>query len=233
MPYVRRTLESPPKVTSAVYVAIGMGKPAALTFLLDVVDNTGGAVQLSRKEVMSLLFLTGGGGSSAKRIFKVLESRGVNFKVMVELDEHSRIAVADLLLAFAWKSGDASLVRYLVKDLGVVATTGQLEFIIDCTDFFKELRPCRDDFKKYECVACDAVGITQLCTGCKVVRYCSTACQRHWKAGGHIEECRRIQRHEKMVTEEDISRASGHIEECRRITRREKKVTEEDISGSS
>lgn len=194
---------------SAVAVALSISRPAALTFLLDEV-HTWRPITLHQDEVLGLRIVAANSGTAAMPIFKELENRGFCFKDMIVPFPHSQITDAERLLASARKSGDAAFLRYLVKNLGLVATTGHLEHIAETSAFVGDLPPGRADLEKYECSSCDAVGTTKFCTGCKVSRYCSTECQRmHWKEGGHNQECRKIQRHEKKATEERVSGAAG------------------------
>lgn len=211
------TRESPQMLTSGVGCAILLAQPVSLSFLLDEV-YTARPVHLSQMEVMYLTFLARL-GSPAMVIFKVLESRGFSFKSLegmkspVGEGSSSVVSAADVLLAGAQKKGDAHFLRYLVKDLGLVSTAGQME---DTKDFVErqysdvDVHPHRADLTKYECATCEAIGATKICAGCKASRYCSGECQsRHWKTGGHKKECKEIQRLAKEMAENGVSGASG------------------------
>ena len=66
------------------------------------------------------------------------------------------------------------------------------------------------------CVACDAVCAVQRCSGCKMVHYCSTKCQKaHWSE--HKAEC-------KAFRAEADSSASATLSEAARMRRGERYV---------
>lgn len=94
------------------------------------------------------------------------------------------LSVADGLLACAQKSGSVALLRYLLKDLGMVSTAGQMEFMkyavdMACAGSYADgAPPPRADLRKYKCAACEFVGATEFCSHCKGPRYCSKECQR-------------------------------------------------------
>lgn len=206
---LRPNIESPSNATSAVSMAIFLGKPLILDFLLDVV-HAERSVRLNPLEVAGLGVLARRGGSPSKPIFGALESRGFNFKGLIKPRGNLSRTDADFLLASARRSGDAGFMRYLVKDLGLVAKAGSLEIIEKNTDSRISPPLCRVDIEKYKCVACDVVGITKVCGDCKMSRYCSTECQsRHWKTGGHKTECGSIQRNEKLVASAGLPSAAG------------------------
>lgn len=159
-------------------------------------------------------------GSPAKVIYELLESRGFKIKSLEEMkrdpcdENHDAASEADALLSYAQKSGSPDLMRYLVKDLGMVSTAGRMESLEAHVDMVYAVGnadgvpPPRTDLKKYKCAACEFVGATEFCSGCGVPRYCSKECQRkHWKTGGHKQECKENQR--RMRSEEGDKEGSS------------------------
>lgn len=213
---VFRSGDSSPKAYSGLNTAIFTANVDSLVYLLDEVLTTR-PLHISIAAAATLPCLARR-GSHAKAIFKVLESRGFNFKSLeeVKFDPDAcanaccgfpgLVSAADVLLAGAWKSGDAGFLRYLLKGLGLVSTAAKMASLKDLEtgDFFQKItdaispRRLGDAMAKYECAECQAAGPTKTCAGCKVARYCSTECQRsHWKNGGHKKECARVQRHSR------------------------------------
>lgn len=201
---------------SAVETAIRKGKPDSLVFLFDKV-YTARPVNIS-PVAMGCLPHMANTNSHAKVIFKILESRGFNFECLGELTydtssklpaSNGELTVADLLLTSVQKSGDADLLRYLAKDLGLVSTAGKMENaknveLRDKSELTADgVSPRQADLTKYKCAACEAVGATTFCPVCKVPRHCSTECQRrHWKTGGHKKICKEFQRRAKEEAKE-------------------------------
>lgn len=106
------------------------------------------------------------------------------------------------MLASARKSGDAALLRYLVKKLGLVSDVGKIRdadnLVVaagDSLGFLHDAAPLPQDvLAKLECARCEAVCATLRCGGCGVARYCSKMCSRsHWKSGGHRNDCKVLQ----------------------------------------
>lgn len=157
------TTDSPPKVRSGLQVAIGEAKPDPLIYLLDVIC-TARPVRLGAGEVETLETLVSR-GSPAKVCFEILEDRGFDFKALEELQYEpsdeipSATYVAAFILPFAQRSGNVELVRYFVKDLGLISTTGQLEDVRDTVDtaFARGhgagVSAPRADLTKYKCAA--------------------------------------------------------------------------------
>lgn len=210
-------------VLSAVSAAINSGvqQPVCLTYLLDNV-YPGRPVVLSRDEMASVCASASFTGGGRKAYFEVLETRGFDFKSMsIELLSDfqyesdapgSGASFADLLLVNVRSGGDAALLRYLVKDLGMVSTAGRLDVSKGLLD---DLVPTPvpelvGAWSKYECAACDSVGLTKMCAGCRAVRYCSKECgTRHWKTGGHRAKCKEQQRVAALTTSSSVGGSTG------------------------
>lgn len=147
-----------------------------------------------------------------------------------------RKTLADVMLTNALQSGDAVFLRYLVNDLGLVSTTGQMEFTKDFVDpeltspsrqaLLHDVAHEQDNNSstsaqgpgaaavstEYACAVCEAVRAAKICGSCKVTRYCSSECQgKHWRNGGHKEECKFIQRRAK----ESLSAVAGSADGSR------------------
>lgn len=113
------------------------------------------------------------------------------------------MTISDMMVMEARNNGQPALVRYLMKDLGLKSQGNKQELSLKV---FNRLNPSASGkngisrpwvaLTKFECAACDAVAATKVCTGCRVVRYCSEDCSReHWKKnGGHKKVCKEIQR---------------------------------------
>lgn len=204
---------------SAVDVAIIVPQPVCLEYLLDSV-YVARPIELSRPEMAGLSSAAIKGGRmkyshqlrALKALYKVLETRGFNFKLLEETSLQSktlgRITFADIMLKSAQESGDSDLISYIVKDLGVASSTEGLDvsewyingLLTAAPDGgYGTPRPRPETaLTKYECAACDAVCATKVCTGCRVIRYCSKECSRsHWKTGGHKKECKKLKRSAK------------------------------------
>lgn len=174
--------------------------PACLEYLLDSVYPAR-PVEVNFFESYSLSAAALDGGF-AKAVYKVLETRGFNFKQLEEVwpDQETPnwgMSAAAVMLMTPQQSGDADFLRYIVKDLGVATTSQRLDTSKDFTNAVipmpKREKPAAA-LVKYECAACDALGATKVCGGCKVTRYCSKeCCRRDWKTGGHKKECQEIQ----------------------------------------
>lgn len=196
-------------VGSSFDLAFMSAQPASLAFLLDEV-YTARPICLSRDEVFSLS-VSAGLGSHAHAHFKVLESRGFNYKKLENMKQDELAApgsdsFADMMLACAQQSGDTKLLRYLMKGLGLVSTTERMATMNNALPAFPRHVPLR----KYECAVCEAVSATTFCSACKVSRYCSKECQsRHWKIGGHKKECKQIQLRAKEAGGKGLSGEAG------------------------
>lgn len=182
---------------SAAMCAITWPRPSCLEYLLDNVYQTR-PIELNILEVASLSGKAIKGGDM-KPIYKILAARGFNFKHFEEAEFGSaaqgRVNLADFMLKGAQESGDAELMRYIVKDLGLVSSGKQQEA---SEGHIKRLLPicgkAGAKLLKYECASCDVVCATKICAGCRVARYCSKECsRRHWKTGGHKKECKELQ----------------------------------------
>lgn len=199
----------------AVNLALQFGEPECLEYLFDHA--------LPRANVLSpttLIALSGVAehGRVAIKIFKILESRGFDFSVLREMSlmvqgnriqgsdggqdssgERSDVTLMDCLIVTAQKSGDARLMRYLLKDLKLTAESkrmktmqGVFENAIERGDV-PDHKVSKASLQKYKCATCDSVCETQWCSKCRVARYCSVTCQReHWKYGGHKEHCKTL-----------------------------------------
>lgn len=187
---------------SAVYIAIRGRKPACLACLLDSVNPTR-PVELGQPEMFVLSVMASFGGP-IKAVYEVLRSRGFNYKLLEETVADPKVSAtascAGVLLASAQKRGDASFMRYCVRNLGLVSSKGRRDYLIPRLGPApeRELEIAQSGavlITKYDCAACDAVCATFWCTGCRVVRYCSKECsKKHWKIGGHKNECKEIRR---------------------------------------
>lgn len=191
---------------SAVYAAIWWMRVPCLEYLLDNV-YVARPIQLTSPEKEKLGGIAARSG--AKDIFKVLKTRGFNFKTLesLALSGGPRVFVADMMLAAAQQSGKEDLLRYGVRDLGMVSTAGRLGLSKAFRDgdrasgdlskniILEELPISPASLDKFECAACDYVGATRACTGCRTVRYCSQECSKaHWRTGGHKKICKDVQR---------------------------------------
>lgn len=217
---VYRSADSPPDVCSSVGVTIANAWHVPLRFLLEAVYKAR-PVCLIESEADALVGLAGR-GSSAKVIFELLESRGFKFKNLEEMkcspseETLGARSKSDVLLAYAQKSGAPDLMRYLVKDLGMVSTASRLEGLKDGVDngyrhvHGGDVPRTRTDLTKYSCPSCEFVGATEFCSRCRVPRYCSKECQcRHWITGGHKKEYKAIIQRRILMEEEDMAGPSG------------------------
>eukprot|EP00173_Palmaria_palmata_P003935 Plantae.Rhodophyta-Palmaria_palmata.ctg4410.p1 GENE.Plantae.Rhodophyta-Palmaria_palmata.ctg4410~~Plantae.Rhodophyta-Palmaria_palmata.ctg4410.p1 ORF type:complete len:227 (-),score=15.20 Plantae.Rhodophyta-Palmaria_palmata.ctg4410:203-862(-) len=198
---------------SAVNLALQFGEPACLEYLLDHA--------LPRAKVLgptTLIALSGVAehGRVAIKIFKILESRGFDFSVLREMSvmvqgdriqgsdggqesggERRDVTLMDCLIVTAQKSGDARLMRYLLKGLRLTAESERMKTMQGVFEKAIERGEVPDhklskaSLQKYKCATCGSVCETQWCSKCRVTRYCSVACQReHWKYGGHKKHCK-------------------------------------------
>lgn len=192
---------------SGVDCAIVSHQPTCLEYLLDNVFQR--PVRLSYAEMTSLS-TAAIYGSRIKPVYMVFEARGFNFKLLEEAEiepegDETPMTLADILLSSARKSGNSGFMRYIVNDLGLVSTAGRLhetEAFVDAnlTAPLRAVAQPDAALGKFECAACEAVGATKVCTGCRVARYCSKECsKRHWKTGGHKIECKELQRHATLT----------------------------------
>lgn len=123
---------------SAIAAAIREKQSTCLAFLLEKVYPQK-PIKLDRWEMTGLCVCALHGGP-VKALFKVLENEGFNFKSLKDVEfneEHpdGMMMLNDVLLTSAQKSGDTDLLRYIVKDLGVVSTTGKLDASKAILDF--------------------------------------------------------------------------------------------------
>lgn len=194
---------------SAVSVAILFARSRCLISLLDKVPYDVSSLQYDG-EILYKVALAAGRGKPAIEIYKVLKARQFNFKLLeiqkisfAKVDAQSS-SMADLMIKNAQRSGHTPLLRYIVKDLGLVSQGARLEAVEAGTREILKVakmlagKPAfvpEADASKYRCVSCDKVGATSSCSRCKVTRYCSKACQRtHWLDRGHKEDCKKIMR---------------------------------------
>lgn len=128
---------------------------------------------------------------------------------------HREVTAADQILSNAVNGKAAALVKFLVKEVGLVARAENVKMaraltVENATErgFADELdrmtgisqeavrveseSSCQyPDMARFLCVACAVVAATKLCTGCRKARYCSADCQRkHWPA--HKKECKKL-----------------------------------------
>lgn len=145
-------------------------------------------------------------------MYKEFEIRGFDFTTLGKVrflsgdpEIPGRTSALDILLMRAQQSGDADLLRYLVKDLGLTSTIGGFGISKciagDGRSLGGQLSTQEADLAKYECASCEVIGATKQCGGCKMVRYCSKDCsRRHWKTGGHKAECKELQRRAALTS---------------------------------
>lgn len=178
MACVYRTAHSPPMLCSGLEMAIGQAEHAVLMFLLDASIShdmySARPVRLGFREIGALLTLASH-GSPAKGVFEILQCRGFDFKALEEKkwnlagQHHGTTSIADLMLSCAQKSGSSDLLRYAVKDLGLVSSAERMESVKDfadkgCVEAYDDgVPPARADLTKYKCAACGIVGATKLC----------------------------------------------------------------------
>lgn len=199
-------------------LAIRAQQPECLAYLLDNVYMAR-PVKLSRQEMQDLCTSPLCGDRSIA-LYKVLQNRDFDFSRLVEAKVDPKapggMCFSDVLLATAQKSGDAAFIRYIVRDLGLASTAPRLDnskgFVnrkLPITELLAITQP-EVALVKYECMACDALGATKVCTGCRVARYCSKDCSRmHWKTGGHKEDCKEMQRHKAAIASLESPEASA------------------------
>lgn len=220
---------------SAVETAIHIIEPGCLLYLLDAANPriVPRPIILTKLSMMDLCHASST-GRRAIPIFKALKTCDFDFGTLKQAlpvefrgpsvaggSAHRRapnpVSYADFLLMCAVESGDVSLMRYLVKQLGMVSPVGNMEATKDYEDLRKSLQ-FFDNFHgprpgaplaKYKCASCESVCATKWCPACKVTRYCSVECQRvHWKSGGHKKGCKELQR----LAEQNSSAAAGPSE---------------------
>lgn len=169
-------------------------QPASLAYLLDNVYPARPIVLSKTEERV----LSGAAiyGARVKPLYQALVSRGYDFKTLEGKAGYiPGTSCVDHIVSCAQKSGDADLLRYVVKDLGLVSKSGGVGTAKAFYDLVFANPQADAALDKYECAVCDAVGVTKQCSACKVVRYCSKECsKRHWLTGGHREECKDLKR---------------------------------------
>jgi TPR repeat protein len=64
----------------------------------------------------------------------------------------------------------------------------------------------KHNFQKGECSNCGKSDNLKSCARCKLIQYCSTACQKqHWKAiGGHKKFCVSKEEKKRVLTSQDL-----------------------------
>lgn len=192
---------------SGVDCAIKRGSAECLACLLDQADNARPVV-LSFEGLSSLVMLPNFKTSAQTvSILSVLKSRGYDFKTLEResglFDGGLWLPFADILLICAQRKGYAGLLRFIITKIGIVSTKTQLNICELAVDDLKDVDDCSFEvspnasvvLKKYHCAACEKIGATKICTGCRLVRYCLAECSRtHWKTGGHKKVCKAVQR---------------------------------------
>lgn len=218
---------------SVLDASIIMRMPACLVYALDSI-NIERPIELNPRALCALC-MGARSGIESMELFQILRTRGFNFDCLTrpsgfkpnslgELDNRagaapgedaSELSFSDLLLMSAQKSGNADLMRYIVRDLGMVSdsvkTDAAFSFLdswtkklIDPTSLgLSVITPQSPDAElvKYKCAACLSLCATMKCTGCKVTRYCSKDCQgTHWKTGGHKKWCKNLQKNASQAS---------------------------------
>lgn len=201
---------------SAVELAIEMRKPDCLGFLLEAVITTR-PVELSARASTDLCLLART-GSQAMETYRLLETRGYDFKILegYEMDLYdeeeeraaaekrsgvsSVVSFAEVILACAKQSGDVDLVQYLVEKQGLVGDARK----IDCAKEYVA-QAVRSDPGRFPSLSEEATQRidTMLskyeCVSCRAVRnavggvlLCSSNCPVKYNAmrdiGGRSEE---------------------------------------------
>lgn len=101
------------------------------------------------------------------------------------------MSAADELLSNAKRSGDADLLRFLVKEVGLVSKSDNMgaarEISSDVTKGWKNIEAAvalstnsareGQDIDRFNCADCKATGATRRCSRCKKEHYCSVQCQ--------------------------------------------------------
>lgn len=178
---------------SAVQLAISNRQHGCLKCLLDVVLPSR-PVDLSVDE-LSVLCVAMRHGKSAIGLLTLLKSRGFDFRVFEQMKppgaRSDAMSFADIFMSTARSSGDVDLMRFLVSDLGLRLSEEKMG---DVSNFLahSDGRGLGASANVFKCAACDAEG-AKVCTGCRVIRYCSEECSRkHWTTGGHKVECKKM-----------------------------------------
>lgn len=172
---------------SAVELAIEMRKPDCLEYLLEAVIRTR-PVELSARASTDLCLMART-GSQAMGTYRLLETRGYDFKILegYEMDLYdedeeraaaekrtgvsSVVSFAEVILACAKQSGDADLVQYLVEKLSLVGDARK----IDCAKEYVA-QAVRSDPGRFpslseeETQRVDALLSKYECVSCRTVR---------------------------------------------------------------
>lgn len=189
---------------SALACAILDMEPDCLAYLLDKVHPARPAT-LSLINMSNLCMMTDAADAKTViRIFDILKTRGFNFRLLnnTKIDSGGRISLSDMILSYAQKNGRMALLRYFVKDIGLVSNKGffsQAEIDVQIalpvsTKLRNNHAPqLKKVYRKFECAACSGANATLCCRRCGLVVYCSAQCRTtHWSAGGHKYECKMI-----------------------------------------
>lgn len=144
---------------------------------------------------------------NAKALFDNLKARQFDFRDLNDCPFTAGLVqlmtISDMMVMEARNNGQPAFVRYLIKDLGLKSQGKKQELSLKVFNRLNSGASGKNGISrpwvaltKFECAACDAVAATKVCTGCRVVRYCSTDCSReHWKRnGGHKKVCKEIQK---------------------------------------
>lgn len=208
---------------SGVDCAIKRGSAECLSCLLDEAENAARPVVLSFEGLSGLAMLPNFKTSAQTvSILSVLKSRGYDFKTLEResglFDGGLLLPFADILLICAQRKGHAGLLRFIIRKIGIVSTKTQLNICELAVDGLKDADACSFKvspnasvaLKNYHCAACEKIGATKICTGCRLVRYCSGECSRtHWKTGGHKKVCKAVQRRATQSSSEHA--VSGQV----------------------
>lgn len=151
-------------------MAIYYGKRKCLFVLLDAV-HPARPVKLKGWELLPLGKAAGSGGKGAIKTYKILAVRGFDFKALTitvfAAEDGGNFntfcpgtTVADCLVCNARKSGNAAVVRYLVKELGVECSGGRMDavgaaLVEVCAP---GPRPEEVDLVRLKCQSCDKLG---------------------------------------------------------------------------
>lgn len=201
-------LETEQAASSALAMAIIETKNKSLCALLDAKQF--GKALFGIKEMLALVSTALAGQDvigtylivkhNARFDFKCLETKRFPDGAVLHTGGPGESSYADVMISCAQKSGSATLLRFVCKDLGLVGderrvATADERNSDETSSWVRKRKIEASDLARLRCEACHVVGATKRCCGCKMARYCSDECQRtHLEKGGHKKGCKEIRR---------------------------------------